>query len=449
MLVATISPAAPAPMDLPPERRPLAARPVSEEVPYRDFPNCSGTPSVETGSTSPVRTLGSGETPALEAFRTTASMRSQSGHWSFPKAPIDNEGGSDSEEDWAVYDDYNNLRPLAKGPVEAGLTDGYCDDPETRGMHLSSTESFDDDELVPLAAGSRPQGALLADAFGFDAQNSDPRTWNEQQRAAASLARERNAIDQPNPELHLELADHGIELITVPALGAEYSDEERKRMTAPYKRRQKRKAKKRSISDWARGDSKVLGLDCRGAAFLVFFLCIVLGLVLYFVIPRVPSFDFLTTRPLDAEPDSNSMVIGHNPLNFSMSMNANMRVDNKGSYVPITVRNLDVKVRDQETNALVGEGKMESLSVAAHKKKEFQFPIDFLCRSINLTGDQTFLSFYHGCGPKWPGSSRPGKSRCLTTVGSTPDSADQCSSSNSASNTRSLASSARKDLEPR
>lgn len=173
--------------------------------------------------------------------------------WGKSVADLQDEEGEE-DEDWNVYDDFNNVRPLAHGPIAAGLTDPVF---QTKGGYEDSDD--EEDELVPIAAGTRAGPALLANAFGFDVQNSDPRTWDEQQRAAISLAKERNAIAQPNPEHQLELADHGIEMITVPALGSEWTDEERKRMARPYKRKQRRKKQKRTLLSWGRR-YQVLGI---------------------------------------------------------------------------------------------------------------------------------------------------------------------------------------------
>lgn len=82
----------------------------------------------------------------------------------------------------------------------------------------------------------------------------------------------------PGTQKSIQGAD-GIELITVPALGAEFTDEEARQMRKPHKRRSKIQARKKKIGSatgkWTSGEHKLFGwLSPRVAVFMAFGFCI-------------------------------------------------------------------------------------------------------------------------------------------------------------------------------
>ncbi len=260
----------------------------------------------------------------------------------------------DSDEDWNVFDDYNNSRPLAKAPEHVGLSsDQYARRSSLevaralRGERaerpistsspsynrMSSTNSYAHEQQMPYSdSPSQPQmqmadkrsSLLPASAFGFDVRNGDPRdkrvsmhSLNAKQQqqnarqstgalssmtggygASGSMSAMHTPMSEKTPlyddaygyEHDRKFSSHasglnvnaqqqqhgqspsGIELVTVPALGAEYTEEERKRMTRRMKRERKRSAKKQRFMEWARGKDKLCGfLDPRMAVLLAFF----------------------------------------------------------------------------------------------------------------------------------------------------------------------------------
>ncbi|KDN51994.1 hypothetical protein K437DRAFT_254733 [Tilletiaria anomala UBC 951] len=328
----------------------------------------------------------------------------------------DAEESEDEEEDWNIYDDFNNVRPLSSAPEAAGLssTDYQRRASQELVRTLGSTGRAYSSSTIgsPFHEDEKRTSLLPSSAFGFDVQNGDPR-FSHPKRASQLASGEDKGIMTPsneerNPFTQTTLHS-GIELVTVPALGQEFTEEERRKMTRPYKRKSKRGAKKAKFMIWARGEKKVLGfLDPRMLVFIAFFFCIILGLALFFVIPRVPTFQFLTDKPFDAVPDGSGMSIGYSPAaNFSMDMKANLRADNTAGWIPLTLTDIKVTVNNVNTYIKVGEGTIDKYVFPGRKKTTFQLPVSFSYRSLNQSGDATWQSFHRACGPIYPNSPRP------------------------------------------
>lgn len=187
--------------------------------------------------------------------------------------------GLSSPEDWNVYDDFNNVKPLSSGPEAAGLshTDytrhSSSQDAASRLNAPARQYSMTSTSDSPFATlnDEKRHSLLPASAFGFDAQNGDPRnggTKRASQMGASPEEQQRNS--------YINVASQsGIELVTVPALGTEYTEEERRKMTRPFKRKTKRRAKKMSMMSWAKGENKLFGfLDPRMLVVITFVFCL-------------------------------------------------------------------------------------------------------------------------------------------------------------------------------
>jgi hypothetical protein len=182
-----------------------------------------------------------------------------------------------------VYDDFNNAAPLSAAgsrSMIAGVTGAG-------GGAASAGRPSGDGYWSPQggsrnARNSRGSALLDASAFGFDAQTSDPRVVGDQPMPSSpSYAYGGNyggyaaaPPDTPGSYAGKETGE-GIELITVPALGTEYTDEERRMMKGRERRKSKLAKKKnrigRSTGKWARGETKLCGwLSPRLAVFLAF-----------------------------------------------------------------------------------------------------------------------------------------------------------------------------------
>ncbi|GAK65666.1 uncharacterized protein PAN0_009c3884 [Moesziomyces antarcticus] len=308
----------------------------------------------------------------------------------------------DEDEDWNVYDDFNMTRPMPQRTSTSGLasqSDAYWD---------ASKASLID---TPYADTPGNRKSLLpSEAFGFDVRNADPRrsmiaSTAPNRMSTFSAGGAPNAISGVGPQ-HADST--GIELITVPALGNEYTKEELRDMTRSSKRRRKRTARTKRCSLWVSGQDHLWGwLSPRVAVFLAFFILASLGVLLYFVIPRVPTFAILTTNPVVAIPNGASMQVNRSPTNFSMDMGFNLRASNRGGWIASHARDIKMQVTDLNTYRTVGKGQLDNLSFKARGNTLFQMPVHFSYVSINTTGDQTWQDFYTACGPNIQGQSRP------------------------------------------
>lgn len=250
---------------------------------------------------------------------------------------------TDEDEDWNVFDDFNNNYPTANAPIQAPGSYATGSKDFDNGMRPASTYAGSDagyfrrsldpfastlglttasEHGLPeqcLAAGTQRNSTLLnAESFGFDVRNADPRSAN-----VLAYGTERDGGLYP-AESHVAAANDpdgndgtNIELVTVPALGQEFSKEEMKGMSRQYKRKAKASRRKQAVSRWGKGEQKIGGwLSPRWAVVLCFFACVFLGVLLVFVVPRVPSLAFFSTNPLEAVPNSASMMTHYAPTNF-------------------------------------------------------------------------------------------------------------------------------------
>ncbi|CDR87220.1 uncharacterized protein SPSC_00346 [Sporisorium scitamineum] len=358
---------------------------------------------------SPYASTGTG-TGAYDARNTNS--------YGYARAPgddhHDDEEEEEEDEDWNVYDDFNMTRPMPHRSSTSGLAsqnDAYWD---ASKPSLVETPYSD---VAPLGGKANNRKSLLpSEAFGFDVRNADPRRSVIQQNgnnrnssypaATGGGLGNSNTISGMGPQ-HADSAT-GIELITVPALGNEYTKEELRDMTRLSKRRKKRSHRRKRYQLWVSGQDHLWGwLSPRVAVFIAFFTLVALGVMLFFVIPRVPTFAILSTNPVVAIPNGASMKVNHSPTNFSMQMGFNLRASNRNAWIPSHATDLTLKVTDLNTYIKVGEGHMDSYTFAARANTPFVFPVQFSYVSLNSSGDQTFQDFYKACGPHYEGTTRP------------------------------------------
>lgn len=318
----------------------------------------------------------------------------------------DDDDDDDQDQDWNVYDDFNMTRPMPHRTSTSGLASQNDACWDASKPSLVETPYSD----VP---GNR-KSLLPSEAFGFDVRNADPRRSiihlnsgsANRNSHYSNTGGNTNAISGMGPQ-HAD-STTGIELITVPALGNEYTKEELREMTRGSKRRKKRSQRKKRCQLWVSGQDHLWGwLSPRVAVFIVFFILVALGVMLYFVIPRVPTFAVLSTNPVVAIPNGASMQVNHAPTNFSMDMGFNLRANNRGSWIQTHAQDLKMEVTDLNTYKVVGKGQMDGINFKGRRNTLFQFPVHFSYVSLNASGDQTWQDFYTGCGPNFPGQTRP------------------------------------------
>lgn len=106
-------------------------------------------------------------------------------------------------------------------------------------------------------------------------------------------------------------------------------------------------------------------------------------------------------------PNGASMTTNYFPTNFSMTMDLNLRGDNTGGWIPSRASSMKVEVRELTTYKQIGEGKMNDMTFPGRSKKVFKLPVNFEYRSLNATGDPTFIAVHGACAHKYPNTPRP------------------------------------------
>lgn len=189
--------------------------------------------------------------------------------------------------DWNVYDDFNNNnsntnptaidgRPSAPSIYDSGDAGLYASGNKYSVDALSTPglSSFSEYPIAKQPIAQRNSTLLTPDAFGFDVQNADPRHVEilAQRQAANNDLHQADSHHIPN---HDPDKTESVELITVPALGQEFTKEEMSQMRRPYKRKVKAARRKELASRWSKGDYKICGwLNPRIAVLLGFIACI-------------------------------------------------------------------------------------------------------------------------------------------------------------------------------
>ena len=116
----------------------------------------------------------------------------------------------------------------------------------------------------------------------------------------------------------------GVELVTVPALGAEWKADELKAMTKRGRREAKNDERQRKWKDWNRDNTACCGgyVTRRRVVWGLFGTIIVVGVLLAFMIPRAPPFAFIGNSPLVAVDGGSFEYTRIPPANFSFASTA-------------------------------------------------------------------------------------------------------------------------------
>jgi len=221
----------------------------------------------------------------------------------------------------------------------------------------------------------------------------------------------------PTPSVAKEGLTEGaskVEMVTVPALGAEWGKEEMRQMTKAAKRERKQESRSEFWKSWNRGERGLCGhyFTRRTLVFFLFGLCCVIGIVLAFTIPRVPSFAFNGRTPLvNATGSWGSAVptgFSRAPTNFSFPAYASLQVNTQANYLPLRFTHMHATVYDLETSRQVGSGDYSGITLPAKSFPEIRLPLNFTYFTSN-TSDQTWQNWYNACNNKinHPENKRP------------------------------------------
>ncbi|KIJ54524.1 hypothetical protein M422DRAFT_153124 [Sphaerobolus stellatus SS14] len=187
-----------------------------------------------------------------------------------------------------------------------------------------------------------------------------------------------------------------VELVTVPALGAEWQKSELRAMTSAAKREESWdswRIKWRSFRRDENGFCGIPWLTRRLFACVVFGCCVVVGIILAFTIPRVPGFNFNNDNPLNG---SSHIGLSRLPANFSFDTHLNLQVNTQSNFIPITFTKLHATLFDSDTNTAIGEGEVTGLKFPAKQFINYFMPFSVNYTAVNDT-DITWNDLYHAC----------------------------------------------------
>ncbi|KAH8114796.1 hypothetical protein DFH11DRAFT_1855446 [Phellopilus nigrolimitatus] len=201
-----------------------------------------------------------------------------------------------------------------------------------------------------------------------------------------------------------------VELVTVPALGAEWKKEELQAMTKKGRSQQKDAEHMANFRAWTRDQRGCCGKwgTRKHIAIGLFIACVIIAIVVAFCLPRVPSFNFNGTSPLlngTAPPET---IFSRTPANFSFAAKLDLQVDTSSGFLPLKFNDIGATVFDLDTNFQVGTGNL-STTVPAKALTEIFLPLNFTYVAGNDT-DVTWLNWYNACKSKslYADGKRPG-----------------------------------------
>ncbi|KAH9175598.1 hypothetical protein EDB89DRAFT_323447 [Lactarius sanguifluus] len=206
-----------------------------------------------------------------------------------------------------------------------------------------------------------------------------------------------------------------VEMVTVPALGAEWGKDELKDMTKRGRREKENEDLGRKWKAFNRGEYGIFGrkwLTRRTLVFSLFGLCAAIGIVLAFTIPRVPGFNINGQTPLVSATGwfNQSVPVGFSrfPANFSFPAAVSLQVDTGSNFLPLVFKHLDAQLYDLDSFHLVGTGHLNRTKLPAKKFSNIQIPVNFTYVATN-DSDQTWINWYNACKNKiqYTGGVRP------------------------------------------
>ncbi|QRW06507.1 hypothetical protein RhiLY_05506 [Ceratobasidium sp. AG-Ba] len=204
-----------------------------------------------------------------------------------------------------------------------------------------------------------------------------------------------------------------VELVTVPALGAEWKASELRDMSKAGRAEAKAEERRRKWREFNRDQRGLFGKRWATRKTLVigvFIACAIIGILLAILLPRVPGFGFLGEAPLSAAPDGGNPVFLRSPANFSFDAFVDLQVNTNSQIVlPLHFNDIKATIYDVTTSRLVATGHLGGYSVPAKAFSEIKLPVTFSYEASN-SSDTTWNNFYNACKNKSQvtGGQRPG-----------------------------------------
>ncbi|KAL4066437.1 hypothetical protein V8B97DRAFT_2025412 [Scleroderma yunnanense] len=220
----------------------------------------------------------------------------------------------------------------------------------------------------------------------------------------------------PKSEADAESALTPVELVTVPALGAEWQRTELKGMSKSGKRALKNEERYAKWKAWNRGEIGLFGTKWFSKKFLVFSifgLCILIAIALAITIPRVPGLSFNGSNPLTAATGSFNASIptqfSRYPANFTFPAIAQIQVDTTSNIIPLTFNSISAQIWYPSSNMQIGTGYFGKKTLPAKSFPVIQIPLNFTYIATNQT-DPTWVAWYDACknSALYTNGTRPG-----------------------------------------
>ncbi|OCF40816.1 hypothetical protein I317_05351 [Kwoniella heveanensis CBS 569] len=199
------------------------------------------------------------------------------------------------------------------------------------------------------------------------------------------------------------------ELVSVPVLGPEWKKTELHELSRRGQSELKGDKRTRAWREWTRDQRGLFGvkwLTRKVFVFIVFAFLAALGVTLYFVIPRAPSFEFYNDSPFVVNEDT--VNFNRVPTNFSFAGNLNLFGDASSSYLPVHFTSLQATLYDVTTNKKIATGDWGNKHMDHKDQQPVVLPVQFEYSAVN-TSDITWNNMYQACGHKWTGTTRPGE----------------------------------------
>jgi len=252
------------------------------------------------------------------------------------------------------------------------------------------------DERLPMY-----QGDLTPQDEGWDVyadfNNTGPRYSTAFGSAATSYRQipAGSGASKPNTPMS-ETGAGPVELVTVPALGAEWQKSELHAMTKSGKREERYErvsSKWRAFRRDEHGFCGIPGLTRRLFVWVLFGVCVVIALILAFTIPRVPGFAVNGQTPLSG---GSNVQFSRTPANFSFDTTLNLQIDTHSNFIPLHFNKIHAEVFDSDTDRKVAQGDVSAQTFPAKAFNTFKFPLTFNYTAFN-TSDQTWNDVYNAC----------------------------------------------------
>ncbi|GJE92613.1 hypothetical protein PsYK624_087680 [Phanerochaete sordida] len=271
----------------------------------------------------------------------------------------------------------------------------------------NSTTFFDGGRQEPVKGAYDEEAAAFRDEpfdIYADFNNEGPR-YSRATFGADDGYRRVNSPSLSKVDAPSEATTMPVEMVTVPALGPEWQKSEMGTVAKKARREDRADRRKQKWKEWKRGERGMCGryFTRKFTVWFMFFLIVAVGIVLVFVIPRVPDFQINQQDPLQTATGSFNKTIpaefSRAPANFSFPASTDLQIDTHSNFLPLKFESLHADVYDLTTDRQVGTGDLGSMTFPAKAFTPLSLPLNFSYVASN-DSDQTWNNWYNACKNK-------------------------------------------------